>query len=110
MDKNYGGVIWTTHALERLSQRNINQGDAWATFRRPDESRKGQKRGVYVYYKTWPYTDSNGKKRYERIEVVATQNEIKEWIILSVWSKPVFKNESTESKPKKSFLRRILGL
>ncbi|KKQ44128.1 MAG: hypothetical protein US62_C0032G0012 [Candidatus Woesebacteria bacterium GW2011_GWA1_37_8] len=32
MDKNYGGVIWTNHALSRLRERGISQGDAWATF------------------------------------------------------------------------------
>ena len=27
-DRNYGGVIWTNHALERLNKRGIKQGDA----------------------------------------------------------------------------------
>ncbi len=88
--KNYGGVIWTNHALERLEQRNISQGAAFATFNRPDESRPGTKKGTFVYYKTWSYAGSNGGKRYEKIEVVARKDEGK-WIILSVWSKPVSK-------------------
>lgn len=108
MKQDYGGVIWTNHALERLQQRDIAQGDAWATFRRPDRSRPGQKKGVYVYYKTWDFTDSKGRKRYERIEVVATQNERNEWIILSVWSKPVKKTD--ESMKKKGLLSKIVEL
>ena len=28
MEKNFGGVIWTNHALQRLRERNISQGDA----------------------------------------------------------------------------------
>ena len=82
MDRNYGGVIWTNHALQRLQERGIKQGDAWATWRNPEQSRKGSNiNGSWVYYKT--YGD-------QRIEVVAKQNEKKEWVIMSVWSKPVY--------------------
>lgn len=101
MDRNFGGVIWTNHALQRLSERGIKQGDAWATWNRPEQSRpgSGSQQGAWVYYRT--YGD-------ERIEVVAKQNEKKEWIILSVWSKKVYVNDNS---PKKSFwldiLRRI---
>lgn len=87
MDKNYGGVIWTNHAINRLYERGIKQGDAWATWRNPDQSRFATSKGAWIYYKTY------GNKR---IEVVAKQlpageagNEKKEWIILSVWSKYV---------------------
>ena len=31
MDRNFGGVIWTNHALDRLRERGIKQGDAWVT-------------------------------------------------------------------------------
>ncbi|WKZ26111.1 MAG: DUF4258 domain-containing protein [bacterium] len=80
-DRNYGGVIWTNHAIQRLKERNIKQGDAWAVWNRPDQSRYSKTQGAWVYYKT--YGD-------QRIEVVAKQNEKKEWVILSVWSKTVF--------------------
>lgn len=80
MDNHFGGVIWTNHALLRLRERGIKQGNAWATWRNPEQSRKGAS-GNWVYYKTF------GK---ERIEVVAKQNEKKEWIILSVWAKPYY--------------------
>lgn len=87
MQKNYGGVIWTNHALSRMRERGIKQGDAWATWRRPNHSKKGNQKGVWVYYKTFGNT---------KIEVVAKQNENKEWIILSVWSK----KESVDSGKK----------
>lgn len=83
MDKNFGGVIWTNHALQRLRERGIKQGDAWATFKRPDQSRYAASKGAWVYYKTYGN---------QKVEVVAKQNEKKEWIILSVWSKPVYDN------------------
>lgn len=88
MDNHFGGVIWTNHALERLKQRGIKQGDAWATWRSPEQSRKGAS-GNWVYYKTYGN---------ERIEVVAKQNEKKEWLILSVWSKPVYNNYPNPQK------------
>ena len=98
MDRTFGGVIWTNHALERLSQRGIKQGDAWATWSRPDQSRKGAS-GNWVYYRTFGS---------EKIEVVAKQNEKHEWIILSVWSKPVY--VSGGATPKSSFWRNLVKL
>lgn len=100
MDNHFGGVIWTNHALERLRQRGIKQGDAWATWRNPEQSRKGTVSGSWVYYRNYSGT---------QIEVVAKQNEKKEWLILSVWSRPI--NSSTVLSPsgskKTSFWRSV---
>jgi len=90
VDKNYGGVIWTNHAISRLYERGIKQGDAWATWRNPEQSRYAASKGAWIYYKT--YGDI-------RIEVVAKQNEKKEWIILSVWSKTISLSQ-TKNVPK----------
>jgi len=84
MDRYYKGVIWTNHALARLRERGVSQGDAWATFVRPDFSRPAKNLGSYVYYKTYGNT---------KVEVVAKKNEKGQWLILSVWSKPVEKDE-----------------
>lgn len=81
VNRNFGGVIWTSHALEKLRERGINQSDAWATWRRPDQSRKASSKGSWVYYRTFGN---------QKIEVVAKQNEKKQWIILSVWSRLVY--------------------
>src|SRR4030042_240998 len=78
MDNHFGGVIWTNHALDRLRQRGIKQGDAWATWRNPEHTKKGSTPGSWVYYRNYGNT---------QIEVVAKQNEKHEWIILSVWSR-----------------------
>lgn len=96
MDKNYKGIIWTNHALERLKQREIKQGDAWATWRNPQQSKFAKNKGAWIYYRT--YKD-------QRIEVVAKQNEKKEWIILSVWSKKVVNG----LKSKKTLWQIIFG-
>ncbi len=94
MNKYYKGVIWTNHALDRMKRRGIKQGDAWATFRRPDSSRYAKSKGAWVYYKA--YGD-------QKIEVVAKKNPSTSsgpsaggWIILSVWSKKVNKGSSHE--------------
>ncbi len=91
MDNHYNGVIWTNHALERMAQRGISQGDAWATFQNPQESRPGQTAGSWIYYRTYGQW---------KIEVVGTQNEKKEWVILSVWSRPVNSNSPSNVKVK----------
>lgn len=98
MDNHYGGVIWTNHAISRLRERGIKQGDAWATWRNPEQSRKGAS-GNWVYYKTYGN---------QRIEVVARQNERREWIILSVWSKEVFGNQ--EPSQKSSFWKNLVKI
>ncbi len=95
MDKNYGGVIWTNHALSRMSQRGVSQSDAWATWRNPQQERKAKIPGAWVYYRTYGT---------EKIEVVAKKNEKGEWIILSVWSR---RADAAEKKPE-SFLSFIL--
>lgn len=89
MDSRYGGVIWTKHALERLRERGISQGDAFATFNRPEQSRKASTPGAWVYYKTYGS---------EKIEVVASQNEKKEWVIMTVWSRPVYADGGSRPK------------
>lgn len=97
--KTYGGVIWTNHAIQRLHERNIKQSDAWATWRNPDHSRYAESQGGWVYSR---------KVHKEIIEVVAKQNEKKEWLILSVWSKPSY---GEYNRPvERSFFARVKNL
>ena len=105
MDKNFGGVIWTNHVLSRMADRGIKQGDAWATFNRPEQSRAAKIKGSWIYYRTYGN---------ERIEVVATKNENREWVILSVWSMPVHRSPRRAQSEKsesiwKLMIRQILG-
>ena len=93
MNNNFGGVIWTNHALQRLKERGISQSDALAAFNRPQNSKHSAAKGGWVFYRNWSGC---------QIEVAATQNEKKEWLILSVWSKPsqTWSKEVFPSKPK----------
>jgi hypothetical protein len=100
MNNKYGGIIWTNHALERLRERGIRQSDALATFNRPEQSRQGSnERGSWVYYRTYGN---------ERIEVVAKKNEQGEWIILSVWSKPVYGNQDQSKRTNQGLFMRFI--
>ena len=100
MNKDFGGVIWTNHALQKLKERGIKQGDAWATWRRPDQSRFANNKEAWIYNKTWGDT---------KIEVVAKKNEKGQWIILSVWSKKVNDKQKKEEEQKKdSIWKKIL--
>jgi hypothetical protein len=74
--REYRETIWTDHALKRLEERGIKQGDAYAAFRRPDSSRYSKSRGGWIYTKTW------GK---EKLELVAKENDSRQWVILTVW-------------------------
>lgn len=98
MDNHFGGVIWTNHALARLQERGISQGDAWATFSHPQQSRFAKAKNAWVYYRNY-----NGNQ----IEVVANQNEKKEWIIISVWSKQIFPGKPKQSANPK-FLENLV--
>jgi len=80
MQKHFMGVIFTDHAIKRLYERGVAQSDAWYTFRHPDKQFRGKTSGSYKYSKTYGQ---------QRIEVIAKQNEKKEWIILSCWSKMI---------------------
>ncbi|HUW24267.1 MAG TPA: DUF4258 domain-containing protein [Patescibacteria group bacterium] len=89
MGEKYGGVIWTDHALKRLQERGIKIEHALTTLNSPHESRRGQIKDSWVYFRTWGNV---------RIEVVAKPNERGEWVVLSVWSKFVYsKNRKPES-------------
>jgi hypothetical protein len=106
MVANYHGLIFTNHALSRMRERKIKQGDVWATWKRPDNSRYAKSKSAWVYYKTYGN---------QKIEVVAKQNEKKQWIVLSVWSRSILskKRKKTSSLLPFSFrkflFKTILG-
>jgi len=103
MDRKFGGVIWTNHAMQRLMERGIKQADALATWKNPDQSRPANARNAWVYYKTYGN---------EKIEVVASKNDRGEWVVLSVWSRPVWeKSERAQtSKAWDNILEKILNI
>ncbi|OGY09043.1 MAG: hypothetical protein A2782_00965 [Candidatus Blackburnbacteria bacterium RIFCSPHIGHO2_01_FULL_43_15b] len=99
MDRKYGGVIWTNHAMQRLEERGINPSEALATWRNPDQSRLATARNSWIYYKTFGN---------EKIEVVASKNEEDEAVILSVWSRPVYSQTGYRGRSSSGIWDRML--
>lgn len=85
MNQNFGNVIWTNHALEKLKARGIKQSDAWVVWKSPQESRYAKSKNAWVSAK---------KVGNQNIEIVSKKNEKGEWVIISVWSKPTLDSKS----------------
>lgn len=94
----YKGLIFTDHALDRMSERGVTHNEVWATWNNPDNSRYAKSRGAWVYFKTL---------HDKKIEVVAKKNERQEWLLISVWSSPSQKNRE---RLEKKFPTNILNL
>jgi hypothetical protein len=77
--RNYGGAIWTNHALERMEQRYLPQDMAWQAFQHPDTSFAGKQPGT---------TESIKQFGSSKVTIISKQNEQREWIILSCWIDP----------------------
>ena len=97
MDKNYGGVIWTNHALSRLRERGISQGDAWATFNRPDFSRYAKSQNAYVYYKIYNDEKIEVKKVIPIFESYPKMGTIPKQILEQYYSNDIRLQESINS-------------
>lgn len=103
MQNHFMGVIFTNHALQRLRERGVAQSDAWYTFKHPDKQSRGTTPNSYRYSKTYGQ---------QAIEVIAKQNEKKEWLVLSCWSKligdgrPLFPQKKN---PLVQLIKAILG-
>lgn len=91
----YGGLIWTNHAIERLSQRGLSQELAWTAFKNPDSTRLGSQQDATEYIKR---VDTS------RITLIAKQNEKREWIVLSCWIDPPLPG-SIDAKKKERYLK-----
>jgi len=99
MKRIYNNVVFTNHAMERLEQRNIKQGDAWATISNPDSCREAQRKGSWVFYRTW------GNRT---VEVVASKNEKKQWVVMSVWDKQIGDWQKSKSKMSDPIWKKVL--
>lgn len=78
-NNRYGGVIWTNHALERLTQRNLAQNMAFSAFSSPDRTVPGKKSHTTEFQK---------KIKKYFVTVIATKNDQNEWVVLSCWVDP----------------------
>lgn len=89
MGSRYKDIILTTHAEERMSERGVSPQMVYATLSKPDRSRFADAKQKFIYNKTF------GR---DMVEVVASQNERKQWVVVSVWSRPVEALKFTSNK------------
>jgi hypothetical protein len=79
LQKKYGGVIWTNHALQRLAERGLSQKMAFTAFQYPDDSLRLDSGGTMEYRKSFGTSV---------VTVVAKKNNQHQWIIVSSWINP----------------------
>lgn len=77
--REYGGIIWTNHALERLIQRGLAQKDALDAFRNPDTTLVGKNPGSVEHIKHFSQS---------KVTIIAKQNEQNQWLVISAWIDP----------------------
>jgi hypothetical protein len=77
MQKEYQGLIFTNHALERVQKRSVSQYDVAQVLKYPDATQETEKPGSTKFIK---------KINDRNLHVVATYlPEQKQWLIVSVW-------------------------
>jgi hypothetical protein len=112
LDANYGGVVWTKHALERLKERGLTQGEVYRAFRKPQTSRWAKSKRGIKYIRV----DKN-----REVEVVAKKEESPsassgfKWVILSCWSRRVKLDKKVKGdrvkrdKSRQGWLGKVVG-
>lgn len=75
----YHGLIFTNHAMQRMSERGLYHDKAWQTFTYPDKKYAGKEKDTTEF-----------QKRFNNswVTVIAKQNDRKEWLVLSAWITP----------------------
>jgi hypothetical protein len=77
--REYGNLIWTDHAIEKMQERGIPQESALDAFNAPDRSISGKSPGSTEFIK---------KMENKTITVIAKKNEKGEYIVISAWMDP----------------------
>lgn len=77
LEREYRGIIFSKHALERAQDRSITQDLVASVVKSPDKRFDGQKQGTVKFIKTI---------NQRRIHVVASYlHDQKKWLVVSVW-------------------------
>ena len=96
MKKEYQGVIFTNHALNRLYNRQVGQQKACLTLKKPQKKEPGKTLGSFKFSRDFDdYL----------LQLIAKKNNQNQWIILTCWVKDKSPRRQTK---KRSFLSRLL--
>ena len=69
-------VVFTNHAITRMSQRGISGDWAWQSVKSPDKISAGKQKHTTEFIK---------KFNNHTVTSIAKKNDIGEWVVLSVW-------------------------
>ncbi|NMB56397.1 DUF4258 domain-containing protein [Candidatus Beckwithbacteria bacterium] len=84
----YRGIIFTDHILQRMKERQISLDYVYWVFKRPEIKIYDRKKQSYKFIRQ----GSN-----KNFVMIAKQNEKKEWVLLSCWTKEIY----LRKKPKR---------
>lgn len=87
-------MIFTNHAKARMQERRITQAQVYGTLTHPDRSRYSKEQSSFIYNKTYGS---------QMIEVVASKNPQQQWVVVSVWSRPLSRLQYTSHR----YYRRV---
>jgi hypothetical protein len=76
---NYGGLIWTNHALTRLRERQFSQQTATTCYTSPDYTKPGKQPGTTEYQK---------RLGAKTITLIISKNRTGEKVVVSAWIDP----------------------
>ena len=85
-------VVFTNHAIERMSQRGISGDWAWQSVKQPDTTNPGKEKHTTEFMKRFSA---------HTVTTIAKKNDIGEWVVLSVWMDPPLKGTVDYSKREK---------
>jgi len=78
MKKEYLGVIFTDHAINRLHNRKVGQQKAYQTLKNPQKRQPGKTSGSFKFSRDFgDYL----------LQLVAKKDDKNQWIILTCWVK-----------------------
>lgn len=100
--RDYGGIIWTNHALDQLVERGLSQEKVWEAFNNPDSSSKGRTPDSFEF-----------RKKFDKhtVTVITKKNEKNEWVVLSCWINPPLPGtEDTKQKEEYKKYQKSSGL
>jgi hypothetical protein len=92
--KDYRGLIWTNHVIDRLLQRKIPQEWAWKTYTYPDTQVKGKEDKTYELSK---------QIEGHTVTLIVKPNQKNEKIILSCWVEPPLYGSIDDKKFQKKY-------
>lgn len=90
-------VVFTNHAIERMQQRGISGDRAWQSVKQPDRTTPGKEKHTTEFIK---------KFNAATITIIATKNDIGEWVVLSAWMDPPIEG-SIDSQKRDKYLQKL---